>query len=729
MRTEVASSRNLPDFGYKLHPVEGYVYDDRNQNLIKDTTEPGLANAFLQLGKSLTTYTDENGYYVFRVKAGSYWLRHVPPAGFGVFTSPDSTAITVGPGAMFSFADTAMHGGHVHVRAYRDANGNGYRDDGEAGEPNLQVAGSPGPDVQHTDSDGEATVFVPVGAYTVTLAPPDSFLTTTPNPVNGIMMNGDTASVAFGLRPTPVGTVAGKVFRDGNRNGVHDTGEIGMANVWVGVTRDAGTTVSAYAATDENGDYMIQAPVNDPPHTTSYSVFMTPPSGYFATSPTSVSPVWINEATPVMGRNFGVLAFQLISLEASRVLSLANGDLAEKDWPMSQTQNRVRDLDLVLGSDANGSDQVSVWHNQYDSNPLYSVAPDYNRPASGGVLALAVDTLDAGPSLGRERSDVVTGTIGGTSRDNFFVWLTQGSSGNEGYLPAAPSRGFTTKDRGDVLAVATADVAGTSSAPDGVDILVGTAGKNSGHGSIELWRNTNASTPDWKQIDIYPQVGSFPNRALGEVTSMALADFDGDGLRDLVATARDISGSYRGDILFLKNMGRTASPVFTFYAAYSLRDDLPMSVAVADVDGDGHKDVVIGTQSSVASGSIQYWRNSLPSAFGFTQMARLVAPGLVSTVVTADFGGDPRPDVAVGYRTSKTGFGGGLRIFYTDMGTLTGSGVDPTGGSVVNFVPAITTGNFNYGVYPAAPFGPYLEDLAIGVKTSDITGALVVIIR
>jgi hypothetical protein len=63
------------------------------------------------------------------------------------------------------------------------------------------------------------------------------------------------------------------------------------------------------------------------------------------------------------------------------------------------------------------------------------------------------------------------------------------------------------------------------------------------------------------------------------------------------------------------------------------------------------------------------------------------------------------------------------------MGTLTGSGVDPTGGSVVNFVPAITTGNFNYGVYPAAPYPPYLADLAIGVKTSDITGALVVIVR
>src|SRR5438093_3864582 len=292
-----------------------------------------------------------------------------------------------------------------------------------------------------------------------------------------------------------------------------------MGNVCVGVTRDAGTTVSGYTMTDANGDYTIRAPVNDPPHVTSYAVFMTPPSGYFATTSTALSPVWVNETTPATGRNFGVLAFQLISLDAARVLSLANGDLAEKDWPSTQTQNRVRDLDLVLGSDANGSDQISVWLNRYDSNPLFSTAPDYDRSASGGVLSIAVDTLDAGPNLGRERADVVTGPDGTNIRgQNFAVWLTQGTSGNEGYLPATPTRSYQTKDRGDVTAVVTADMSGLSTTPDGVDILVGTSSRSSGHGTIELWRNTNAATPDWKQIEIYPQVVAPPNTALGEVT-------------------------------------------------------------------------------------------------------------------------------------------------------------------------------------------------------------------
>jgi hypothetical protein len=48
---------------------------------------------------------------------------------------------------------------------------------------------------------------------------------------------------------------------------------------------------------------------------------------------------------------------------------------------------------------------------------------------------------------------------------------------------------------------------------------------------------------------------------------------------------------------------------------------------------------------------------------------------------------------------------------------------------VVNFVPALTSGNYNYGVKPAQPTPPFLTDLAAGVKSSNTTGALVLFIR
>ena len=83
----------------------------------------------------------------------------------------------------------------------------------------------------------------------------------------------------------------------------------------------------------------------------------------------------------------------------------------------------------------------------------------------------------------------------------------------------------------------------------------------------------------------------------------------------------------------------------------------------------------------------------------------------------------------MGWRSSDTGYGGGVQIFYCDIGKLPDIGVDPSAGAVFNFVPALTVSNFNYGVYPSTPTPPFLTDLAAGVKASATTGALVVFIR
>jgi hypothetical protein len=58
-----------------------------------------------------------------------------------------------------------------------------------------------------------------------------------------------------------------------------------------------------------------------------------------------------------------------------------------------------------------------------------------------------------------------------------------------------------------------------------------------------------------------------------------------------------------------------------------------------------------------------------------------------------------------------------------------GSQRSTSAGTVVNMVPALTSGNFNFGVGVQAPPYPYLTDLAAGLKASATTGALVVFIR
>jgi len=104
-------------------------------------------------------------------------------------------------------------------------------------------------------------------------------------------------------------------------------------------------------------------------------------------------------------------------------------------------------------------------------------------------------------------------------------------------------------------------------------------------------------------------------------------------------------------------------------------------------------------------------------------------PGIPTSLVAADFGGGSGTDLAMGWRDTDTGYGGGVLIYYTDLGTIPFVGVDPSAGAILNFVPAVVANNFNYGVQPVMPPPPYLTDLACGVKSGPSTGALVVFIR
>ena len=143
------------------------------------------------------------------------------------------------------------------------------------------------------------------------------------------------------------------------------------------------------------------------------------------------------------------------------------------------------------------------------------------------------------------------------------------------------------------------------------------------------------------------------------------------------------------------------------------------------------RDIFVGTQRSTSQGRVWQAKNSgplTPWVFSFVQ--KVDPGGIVQSLCEEDLGGGGRDDLAVGYRTSTAGFGGGVRIFYTDLGIIQNNGgVDPSGGSVINMVPALAGANFNYGTNTTSPPYPYTNDLAAGVKITSTTGALVVFIR
>ena len=727
IRSDVNSTRSIPDFGIKTTSVSGYVFNDLNHNQIKDGSDVGIPSATVHLG-NYVAYTSGTGFYQINAAPGSYVLKHTPAMGYGSFSTPDTFNVVVSNAAVTrSFADTSRKGGNVAMRAFDDQNANGALDAGESYLPGIKFTiapGTPGITTAVTDAYGLATLFTGVGGFSVTCNNPDSLqVTTSPVVQTGSMVDGGSASVLFGLSHQLNGHVKGKVYTDLNRNGVLDGSDTGIPNVWVGVSKDAGTTVAGYAYTDANGDYDIMAPANDPPHSTPYAVYFSPPAGFFATSVTSIGNLWLQAGQILTGRNFGVASFQVITLSASRVLSLVSTDLIEKDWNGSHTENARQDQDLILGADAGGLDNVSVWFNQYASTPLFNSTPDYTRLAPNSVLAMAVDTLDKNDI--KARPDLVTGTKF-TAAGNFFVWFTQGSNNNEGYLPLTYSTGlnYKTSDNGDVQAVVTYDCGGGAQP----DIIVGTKGATAGQGQIEVWLNNDGTTPTLTRDETYTTAGG---ATLGEVTGMCLADLDNDGDKDLVVVTR--LSDYMGQVVVFENRGRTTGNRFVYKWKDNFSADFGTAVTCVDADGDGFKDIFVGTQRSTSQGHIYQYKNygGLSFGTGSNPWVRAIdAPGFVMSLTTGDFGGTTgRGDIACGYRTSTAGYGGGVRLYYLDLGVIFSPGSDPSAGVLVNMVPAMTWGNFNFGQNTTAPPSPYLTDLAVGVKSSATGGALVVFIR
>ena len=622
------------DFGlFQLLSLGNLVWEDADNNGVRNGTEPGIANVGVALltGNVVvaTTTTNANGNYLFtNLLPGQYQVRITPPAGYISSTGTNGSA--TGP---------FEPGASVNTPTDNDDNG---------------TAGGPG-------------VFS--GVRTLAFGTEPTGEAGSPGLTDSALDANSNQTIDFGLfRPLAVGNL---VWRDGNNNGTVDAGEPGIPNVPVQL-RDAGGTVVATTTTDPNGNYRFD---NLAPGT--YTVAITPPADCTSSTGTQGSPTGPYEPAPGPNNDIdnddnGTTAGTLV---VSGPVTLTVGGEPTNDGDGNANTNLTVDFGCVPIQQQNPPRQadVQVVKTVNAANTTRGAVVEYtftvrnNGPDTAtGVIAsdpFPAGLTPVGPAIATQGSfnlstniwAIGTLALGATVTLRVPVRVdVTGTLVNTAVVGLNEFDPVLANNRSAVTVTAV-----LAPADVGKQEFLNSTTTTANLPPIQIDQLPPAVPAEQAQLAVGADAGNMPvvqvfDRATGSLrfsflayepgfrggVRVALGDINADGAQDIITAP----GGGGGPLVKVFS-GVDGSLLRSFFAFdSSVRGGL--NVAAGDIDGDGRTDIVVGAGDGgaphvkVFSGTTG---NEIRSFFAYDSGFR---NGVI--VATGDVDGDGRTDIVTG---------------------------------------------------------------------------------
>jgi hypothetical protein len=194
-------------------------------------------------------------------------------------------------------------GALINGVAFLDADGDGLRDQGEIGIPNIKITLNN--TLAETDTSTNGKYYFAInqqGKYNVTADLVDGFFRTTPKTVFLEVVFGNDYFVDFGYAPSddPFGVAYGTVFNDTNHDGSQDIGEYGIPGVTVSLYNSTDMTYVNDTTTNANGMYTLRVDLEG-----NYTIIETDPAEYVSTTPNEVNTTLVTGSSNDSPYDFG----------------------------------------------------------------------------------------------------------------------------------------------------------------------------------------------------------------------------------------------------------------------------------------------------------------------------------------------------------------------------------------------------------------------------------------